>query len=244
MQNDDNITAAGWIVAILAWLVASLGLAQITVPAETPDRHPIVAELNATIPEGATIQGPQWVIPDSVRVIECGPTVLHIWAEPGEHSIAFRAIWLNTKPFTFVDGEGNSRTITEFLGFGQIDEQATFRVLGAPQPDPDPEPEPDPTPPPPGPRWLIWVEESSERTAEQAAVIRSRTLQTYLGQHKHTMLVVDKDQRRADLNPYIDRAGDELPRVFVVAAEGKVLHEGSVPKTAAAAVELLKEHGG
>jgi hypothetical protein len=101
-----------------------------------------------------------------------------------------------------------------------------------PKPDPRPDPKPDPKPDPlpiPTVLWGIVVEESSTRTADQAAVIASP--KTRAAFDANNFRVVDKDLVVSpDLKPYVERAAKQaLPVLFVVDDKGKVYFEGPLP---------------
>ena len=126
-----------------------------------------------------------------------------------------------------------------------------------PSPTPDPEPEPDPVPPPPPPPpppadlWgAIVIEESNERTAEQAAVLLSQELALYFETAKLAYRIEDQDAEGpdgntpADLKPYIERAkkAGNLPRVFVIATDGTIVFEGYLPATSSQFVALMRQY--
>lgn len=100
---------------------------------------------------------------------------------------------------------------------------------------------------PEGPRWIIWMEESGDRTPGQAAMqvaIRRKTQQRASSQ----FWVVD-DDRPADwvrgYDRYRQQAGQQLPCLFVVDAGSRnVLYLGDVPKTIQDYERLLAEYGG
>jgi hypothetical protein len=99
-----------------------------------------------------------------------------------------------------------------------------------PSPGPPPEPQP-PTPPPPTPPFiLLWIEESTERTAAQAAAQNDRIIRDALQRAGWTLRVVDKDvtdergRRPPDLQPWIEKALKlGLPRLFVIDKNGRYL---------------------
>lgn len=117
-----------------------------------------------------------------------------------------------------------------------------------PDPDPDPNPDPDPDPTPPGDLWgVVWVEESGERTAAQAAVILSANLEAYLKKEGLEFRVTDKDdtdesdEAPSGLSAYINLAkqSGDLPQVFVVKKDGRLAYKGADPETATAMIDLL-----
>ena len=47
----------------------------------------------------------------------------------------------------------------------------------------------------------------------------------------------------ADLKPYIERAkAAGVPRVFIIATDGKIVFEGYLPKTSSAFVALMRQY--
>lgn len=104
-----------------------------------------------------------------------------------------------------------------------------------------PVPPPPPPPPPPTELWGIVVEESSQRTAGQAAIITSTEIRDLLG--KDNFRVVDKDSEvQADMKPYVDRAKTrKLPQLFLVDKMGYVFFEGDLPADKAATAALIRK---
>lgn len=125
-----------------------------------------------------------------------------------------------------------------------------------PPPDPIPDPTPDPKPEPPAPpaepvKFLVIIEEGAEATAKRGEYLANVALMDRLKTRGIRWRVADqhvKDgmgQRPRDLVPYLDRAaGKTLPQVFLVGASGKVLHQGDVPASPAALINLLAKFGG
>jgi len=131
-------------------------------------------------------------------------------------------------------------------------------VVGSPDPnpDPDPDPEPDPDPPIPGPRFVLVVHESLDRTPQD--VLTLKTLRGYLEDRKHLYRFIDKDLKDAEtgqpaewLRPYIEAiavAGLSLP-VLVVDEDGDRkqgfdnVHAVPLPN-GADSVQFVKKHGG
>jgi len=118
-----------------------------------------------------------------------------------------------------------------------------------PNPNPDPDPPPPPPPPPPVPAelWGIVVEESAERTPQQAIVIASPVVRALFD--KGEFRVVDDDMEvESAIKPYIERAkGKLLPQFYVVDAKGTIFYEGPLPATVADMQKLvagLKAKGG
>lgn len=116
-----------------------------------------------------------------------------------------------------------------------------------PQPDPDPKPDPDPPDPPepepsvdiPG-SWVVFVEESSERTAEMAKIIGDADYwQTYVSRDLKWR-VYDDDS--PDAASYLDVANSVgIPAMIVLSPEGKVLSKTKVPASTTAIDMIVKE---
>jgi hypothetical protein len=105
-----------------------------------------------------------------------------------------------------------------------------------------------PTPPiPPDPTpvanlWGIVIEETSQRTAEQAVVLTSTKVRDLF--KDGGFRVVDKDtETAADVRPYQERAkGQALPVLYLVDTTGKIYYEGAIPKTVAIMEELVGKY--
>ena len=118
--------------------------------------------------------------------------------------------------------------------------------------DDSPDPPPPPPPPPPGPiqeMTVLVVEESSQRTPEQAAILMCYPCRKWLTDNGHRMRIVDKDvkdqsgQVPADLERFIDPPPDILPYVFLVDANGVTHWQGPLPDTLDEFQALWKEYG-
>jgi hypothetical protein len=124
-------------------------------------------------------------------------------------------------------------------------------VIESTQPTPNPQPDPNPVPPTPtGKLWTVIVEESGQLTPAQGKIVASKPVAEYLqskGHHKAWVIdkdVLDENDRQpANLKEYVARA-KSLPFLFLVSESGTVLHEGPLPETESAMLELLKKYGG
>ena len=119
-----------------------------------------------------------------------------------------------------------------------------------PKPDPGPTPDPNPPPPPPGPlaeMWVIVVEETSQRTPEQARVLLDPTVRQWMANHQHHFRILDKDQTSTDLTEWIERAAAQtetaLPYLFIVDDSGVVSFEGPLPIGPLEMLSLVKKWG-
>lgn len=143
-----------------------------------------------------------------------------------------------------------------------VDGEATCLVhvlnngLGpGPEPEPEPDPEPEPNPEP-GRRFVMVVHESADRTVQQASTLMG--LRDYLQAKKHEYRFVDPDIKNRDGKmpewftgylPLINKSkikGAVLV-VGVLSKDGGTASQITVeplPKTAAAAIEAVKQKGG
>jgi hypothetical protein len=119
-------------------------------------------------------------------------------------------------------------TVDRAGGFAQ---QASLGVALGPPPDP-----------PPGKRWVLLIEESSERTPELAAlrtaIERNPPFKTP-GQFR----MIDKDLAPGAYAQWVARA-KSLPYLFVVDSLGGVAFEGPCPVDVATFTEVVKKAGG
>lgn len=151
-------------------LIPAIAAGQLTVPPESEQYVPIPVTLKAMVPDGAQIKsGPGLVWPEGVNKIEVAPGQWVVCAPPGEYTITYKVSWLHIVPITFKDFDGKEVTFQNYLGSGDVDEKATFKIKGEVKPEPKPEPGPGPTPPP-GDRTAVILEESKDRTGAQAAM--------------------------------------------------------------------------
>lgn len=135
---------------------------------------------------------------------------------------------------------------------------AIYRVSGQdspqpepePEPGPEPEPEPDPQPDPQGPLRLIWIEETADRTPEQAEAITDTAIRDALREAGWSLRVADVDvvdergRVPVELEPYIAAARrDGLPRLFAVNAHGAEVFAGKAPDDIAAFQAILQQLG-
>jgi len=119
-----------------------------------------------------------------------------------------------------------------------------------PNPNPNPQPDPQPKPTPVGPLRLIWIEETSERTPEHAALIADKELRDLLYKAGWLLRIADADvvdengKPPTDLANYLAEAKKlGLPRLFIVDKNGVEVYNGAVPATKEAFLQLLKQFG-
>jgi len=204
----------------LLW--ASTAWGQIMVPSEIPAHKPIVATLADIVPEGAKLDC-NWRLTGGEFVRVDGRTI-HIWAAPGRHVLTARGYWLLTKRIVLPDGQ----EFDALLGFGQIDHEAEFVVTGG---------SPVPPPPPPGPRWAVILEETSERTPQQAALWGQIRKEFKSGPK---VLILDDDS--PDAAAYL-RPANAVPRpalvVFALDGAEAVVSAVPCPQTLAEIKQVL-----
>lgn len=212
---------------LVVWLMASAAYAEIKIPAVTPIGKKIEAELLAAIPVGAEVQG-GWVIPDCDTDLE-SPTRIQIWATPGKHEIKFQGAWMQFELVQIPQPDGTTKTIKSTVGWGFINEAATFVVGEGDDPVPPP-----PPPPPPGERRAVILEESEQRTTQQAVLFQSLTL-------AKKAEVLDDDQPSASKYlPLLPASMSTVRPVMLVMAGDKLVRAVPCPTSIAAVDEELK----
>jgi hypothetical protein len=214
--------AAYSLLLILA--LCSQAAAQITVPDSVDPHTPIVATLASPIPDGAQVQGGWSVTEGQFLPVPGG---VHIWAGPGKHTVAFRGMWIKTRPI-----EINGEVVQVLEGFGFVDEQATVTVGEDPGPDP-------PDPPTPGGPYQIMLFYDADRLdnlpAAQQAILGSVTFRQQLESAGHTVLeVLDGEAIRrgvpSQYRVWFDAVrGDELPRVALAPIKGGKVLDRDLP---------------
>lgn len=121
-----------------------------------------------------------------------------------------------------------------------------------PTPEPGPDPAPDPTPPLPLSQMLvIVVEESADRTREQAWILLDPTVRKWMTDNGHRLRILDKDSQSPDALPWIQRAtaptetvpSPALPRVLISDSGGSVSFVGDLPAGPIGMLELVKKWG-
>ena len=207
------------IACFLLFSIAAQASAQILVGDEFEPHEPIVAGLvDGAVPEGAEIQG-GWSC-DTIKFIQLTPTVVHIWAPPGEHKLSFRGAWVQSKSVELPSGD----VIQALIGFGFIDNTATFRV-GPSEPPPPP-------PPPPGNRWGVIIRESSQQTPSQAYLYQQLRQQL----PPKRLYIVDPNQPHPSWLKYVQAARDsqnQLPVLVVVTDAGQIVESVPLPSSVA-----------
>lgn len=144
------------------------------------------------------------------------------------------------------DADGATLTVLYVAGddFREV-AYSLVRIDGpAPTPDPKPDPKPEPKPvPPPVELWGFVVEESADRTPQQAIVMGSPEVRKAFPQR---FRIFDKDlEVDALLKPYQERSvGKSLPMLFLTGPDGTLFYEGPLPATVADMLKLVAEKKG
>lgn len=105
----------------------------------------------------------------------------------------------------------------------------------------DVDPPPFPPTPVPGKRTITIIEESQDRTVEQAKVMTSPKLRSYLKDKGHQFKILDVSQIAPPDNV---PPQNSLPRIVIDDGSGKLLFRGSLPATDDAVITLIQKHGG
>ena len=159
---------------------------------------------------------------------------------------------------TFTPTKDGNGLLTVLYVKGDTIEQLTYTVTlkegpapdpdPNPDPDPDPDPNPDPNPDPPAELWGIVIEESSERTPEQAIVLASPEIRALFADEQFQVVDAVTDdgevEAPADLKVYVDRAmdnKDKWPMLFLVSPKGDVYFEDTLPATVEATKKLVEK---
>jgi hypothetical protein len=184
---------------LLVLLTAGITQAQITVPASVEAHKPVVATLKATLPDGAQLRG-TWSVSGG-EYLQVDPLTIHIWAATGVHTVAASGVWVVTKRVTLPDGQA----LDALVDFGQYQYTADFTVGKAVPPGPPPIP--------PGNKRAVILEETSQRTPQQAALwLQARKA---LGAK---LLILDKDLPSAAAYSAAAGAAD-LPALVVLVGD-------------------------
>jgi hypothetical protein len=224
----------------LAILLASLCQAsepnaKITAPEKAPVGFPVLLQT-----EGSVGKAMKWIaFPSDPSVV-----FLPVVTEDGQRV----GLFMSPKPGTFY-----------FALVATSDDKIAVAkhelIIEGPQPSPDPNPQPDPTPNPippvpVGKLWTVIVEESGQLTPAQGRIAASKSVADWIQSHgHHKAWVIDKDvlnendQTPASLREYIARS-KSLPYLFLVSETGTIVHEGPLPESETAVLELLKKYGG
>ena len=154
----------------------------------------------------------------------------------------------DNRPFLiFQAGKANSFGLF-ISSYHTAENQLKKYVIITGEPNPHPFPNPDPIPPTPsGPRWVIFVEEKSDRSKfpYMTTILENEELLTHLKDNQHQFRAMDKDQKAEWFLPFKDLVQKKkivLPAIVITDSEtGKVLFVGACPKTPGAVLNLVKK---
>lgn len=236
------------IATLFALCVTCQAFAQIEVPAETKRDTPIPVTLKAMVPEGAQVKsGPGLVWPKGVNTLEVGPGKWVVCAPPGEYTITYKLSWLHIVPITFKDFDGKEVTFQNYLGSGDVDEQATFKVIGEVKPDPPNPPDP---PTPGGPYQVMLFYEWGQLDnlpARQQELVTSLTVRDSIVQQGHVFLAA-YDRSFVDSGKPADKAawfravaGKTFPVVAFAPKDGGTIEVAPLPADQKGLLELLSK---
>ena len=117
-----------------------------------------------------------------------------------------------------------------------------------PNPEPGPQPEPEPQPVP-GPKTVLWIEESADRTPGRAGAVVDAGIRSAIQKAGWSLRVIDIDvvdengQPPSDLAPYLMAAKQAgLPRVFIF-QDGREVYAGAAPPDVSSFANLLRRYG-
>jgi len=189
------------------------------------------------------IVGPDKVEP--YRLIDCevsGDWEAAIWEIEGPFQADMRTSQ-NGMTVTWVAPPGKYTVRCVLVHFEQkkLSQDKLVVTIG----DPEPNPPPPPPPPVPGKRWVILIEETSERTPQLASVLvdAKNAWRPYLKDKGHQFRAWDKDVVPPDGARWLLEC-ESVPTLFIADENGTVLFKGPPPETSAAMLALVKEHGG
>ena len=117
-----------------------------------------------------------------------------------------------------------------------------------PNPEPGPQPEPEPQPVP-GPKTVLWIEESADRTPGRAGAVVDAGIRSAIQKAGWSLRVIDIDvvdengQPPSDLAPYLMAAKQAgLPRVFIF-QDGREVYAGAASPDVSSFANLLRRYG-
>jgi hypothetical protein len=192
------------------------------------------------------IVGPDKI--DPYKLIDCsvsGEWEAAIWEIEGPHAADMRPSE-NGMKVTWVapPGKYTVRCVLVHFEKKKLSQEKLEVVIGTPEPEPDPNPIPPP-PPVPGKRWIILIEETSERTPQLASVLTDarNVWRPYLKTQGHYFRAWDRDNVPPDGVTWLAEC-ESVPTLFISDEEGNVSYKGPPPSTPQAMLDLIKEHGG
>lgn len=148
-----------------------------------------------------------------------------------------------------VDDDGVSTLVIDYVSGEEI---LTLKYILTRQDGPSPNPDPDPDPNPPVTIRAVVIEESKERTPEQAIVLASEKVRaSFPGGFRLVDPLVDEKKVTVpdDVKGWVEKAipkRKSWPYLFIVNEKNKPVYQGALPKTIAEMdkiVEKVKKGG-
>lgn len=218
------------LTSIALLLLATPVLAEINVPAEIQSPpNPIVATVDAEIPDGAQSKGKWEITGDAeAQLIEDGDHQVYAWAQPGTYTISYTGMW--------VDFEAKA--------FDFIDEEASLTVTAKDSPDPPP----PPPPPPPGAKQMVLFYQAQRLDnlpQEQRQLLTSLVVHKRLAELGHVVRAVltsesIRDNPPADYERFVQAvAGEPLPQIAIAPKDGGTVEGHPLPADYESLVKLL-----
>lgn len=223
--------------------MAGTASAQIQLPNKVSPYEPIVAVCNCTNEEGTTVET-KWDLTSrgnaKSQMIQVSGRRVHIWGSPGRHQL--NVMWVVFREIEVVTPGGGTDKIKTVVSWDRDDHE--FTISGDPGPDPDPDPDPDPVPE--GDRWVIILEETEERTPQQADLWTD--LRVHVRPKDDIELFISDHDRQSSWLPVYEKARKDknqaLPCMFIVDQKTRnLLWLGDAPKSVAEFDQLMKDHG-
>lgn len=190
------------------------------------------------------IVGPEKV--DPYKLIDCSVTgnwEAAIWEIEGPYTADMRTSQ-NGMVVTWVapPGRYTVRCVLVHFELKKLAQEKLVVTIGVPEPDPNPIP---PPPPVPGKRWVIIIEESSQRSPQFASVLvdAQNVWRPYVESKGHKFRLWDKDFVPPDGASWLLEC-EKVPTMFIADEKGTILFEGTTPNSAAEMLALIKEYGG
>jgi len=215
--------------------------------ASTASAAEVVVPVNSVAPGAATVEILSRAANESVQPMDCVRIWLDVTPEnaktlrygchPDPKLIQAGLDIESNRMFLIFQGGRKSSfgLFVSWLDDGNHLKKYVINTGGGPDPDPFPKPNPNP-----GKRKIIILEESKQRTANQAKIITSQKLRSYLESKNHPKLrVTDVDNVPTDSVP-----PGKLPLLVIEDGSGNVVYSGSLPVDVDSTIETIKAHGG
>jgi hypothetical protein len=152
--------------------------------------------------------------------------------------------------FRFTAPPGHYAIHVDYVDFKKElwgDASATVSIVGE-GPLPPPGPGPGPTPPPgpvTGPAWAIIVEQTEQRTPQQAAVLNDAAMWDRLRGKGHKWRIYDADNPPAASKGFVAAANKVgIPALLIITDAGKLVDAMKMPETSEGIEAALKKATG